>query len=286
MIGLAIGDSLGAPFEGLSRFDIRRMGGVKDFTREPIVTDDTLLSILVAESIIECGFISGREISRKFVLNEDILRGLGPTTTYALKMIKLNPDYVSKTGTTNGAAMRAPPIGLACNDERMIEKTVEASLVTHGTDVALSGACSISFAIDAAIREDAKKDDVIDACIMGAKMGGEYGVKTRSLRIDERITLALSTSIENLPEVIGNGIQTDEAVPSAISIFYSSKNFVDAVINAVNLGGDTDTITSMTGAISGAFYADIPKEWMNRMKDWKRLEYLEGELLNIKTKDE
>jgi ADP-ribosylglycohydrolase len=280
LIGLAIGDAMGEPFEGLSRSQIMAFGGVRGFFHEPKITDDTLLSILVAESIVEQGGVCGRGIARKFVLNRDKLIRLGPTTTHALMKLEDDINYVSRRGTTDGAAMRAAPIGLACVDD-IVDKTVEASQITHGTDVAISGACSISCAVDAAVRS-MRKDDIINACIEGATCGRGYGVKTELPRVDEMIELALGTSVERLPEEIGVSMEAHEAVPCAIVVFYTSKNFKDAVITAVNLGGDTDTIAAMTGAISGAFYGDVPKEWINGMREGERLEYLEVKLLEMK----
>ena len=280
LIGLAIGDALGEPFEGYDASQISEIWKNNDFFKDPEITDDTILTILVAESIIEQKGVFRKEIAKKIIQNEDKLRRIGPTTSNAIRMLKEDINFKSYRGTTNGAAMRASPIGLFCST-KIIEKTAEASKVTHGTDVAISGACCISLAIDAAIK-NLDKEFCIKACIKGAREGRKFGVQTDFPKIESLIEDALSMSLKELPEKIGVGIQTHESVTSAISVFYNTKNFKEAVLSAVRLGGDTDTIASMVGAISGAFYKEVPKNWSLAIKDWKYLEYLEGELLGLK----
>ena len=58
-----------------------------------------------------------------------------------------------------------------------------------------------------------------------------------------------------------------DALFSAIWCFYYSNSFEDAVLKAVNLGGDTDTIASITGSLAGIYYGydSIPKEWINKI---------------------
>ncbi|MDY6965210.1 MAG: ADP-ribosylglycohydrolase family protein [Halobacteriota archaeon] len=280
LIGLAIGDALGEPFEGLHATQIEKVWKGDGFFKDPEITDDTILTIIVAESILEQRGVSGESIGRKIISNEDKLRRIGPTTSNAIYMLKEDIKFKSKTGTTNGAAMRASPVGLAC-DKNIIEETVEASQVTHGTDVAISGACCISSAINSAINAS-DKDEVIEECIKGAMEGRRSGVPTNLPKIDDMIELALDTPIRMLSEVIGVGIQTHESVPCAVALFYSSNDFKDAVVNAVKLGGDTDTIASMSGAISGAFYGEVPSSWALSIKEVGYLDKLEKGLLKLK----
>ena len=280
LIGLAIGDALGEPFEGYPAPQIEKIWKNNDFFKNPEITDDTILTILVAESIIEQKDVIRKEIAKKIISNEKKLRRIGPSTSNAIRMLKSDVNVSSSVGTTNGAAMRASPIGLFCCN-KIIEKTVEASKVTHGTDVAVSGACCISLTVDAAIK-NLDKDDCINACIKGAREGRKFGTQTDFPKIDELIEVALNTPAEKLPGTMGVGIQTHESVPCAISIFYNTKNFKEAVISAVRLGGDTDTIASMVGAISGAFYKEVPDEWRFAIGEREYLEYLERELLELK----
>ena len=60
-----------------------------------------------------------------------------------------------------------------------------------------------------------------------------------------------------------------EAVPPAIASFLLTDSFKDAVVTGINLGGDTDTIGAMTGAIAGAYYgySQIPEEWIQGLEN-------------------
>ncbi len=283
LIGLAIGDALGEKFEGLSSEEIRRRyGEIKDFISKKVrITDDTMLSILTAESIIEEGCVRREKIGEKFIENRERIKRTGPTTTKAIKRLEKDIKSISMEGTTDGAAMRAAPIGICSSEENILENTVSSSIVTHGTDIAISGACAISFAINAAISHD-KKDMIIEASKEGARRGREYGTKTSFPKLEGLIERALSIPLEKLPEEIGVGIETHEAVPSAIAAFYQTKNAKEAILSAVNLGGDTDTIASMAGAIAGAFYKKVPSRWEQKIRERRKLRRMERKLLGLR----
>lgn len=83
---------------------------------------------------------------------------------------------------------------------------------------------------------------------------------------------------------MGNGIEAFNSVPTAIYSFLSHfESFADAVIYAIGLGGDTDTIAAMTGAISGAYHGikAIPKEWEERLENRAYIETLAIRLWNV-----
>ena len=72
-------------------------------------------------------------------------------------------------------------------------------------------------------------------------------------------------NIQDVINTLGHGIKAIEAVPAAIFAFVrmSDTCFKDTLLYAMSLGGDTDTIASMAGAIAGAYWGDthIPEEW-------------------------
>jgi poly(ADP-ribose) glycohydrolase ARH3 len=75
--------------------------------------------------------------------------------------------------------------------------------------------------------------------------------------------------IDALTECYECNIKAIEAVPPAIGAFLYTDNFRDAVVTAVSLGGDTDTIGAMAGAVAGAYYGyrQIPMEWLDKMEN-------------------
>jgi poly(ADP-ribose) glycohydrolase ARH3 len=96
--------------------------------------------------------------------------------------------------------------------------------------------------------------------------------------------LATQGSSREVVGVLGNGIAADEAVPAALYAFVRHvASFADAVTAAVRLGGDTDTIAAMTGALAGAFHGvdAIPDRWRSRLEDEQRIDALADELFTV-----
>ena len=280
--GLAAGDALGEPIEGLSRSVIgERFGVVDRFLGPPKITDDTMLSLLVAESILECGKVNRKALGKRFVENRGQLSRLGPSTLSALSRLEEDPLSTASTGTTNGGAMRAPPVGLSSRTlNECIEQTVESTLITHGSDAAISAACAVSCAVWKAV-ESEDMNEVIKAALIGARKGAGYGTPTEIPAVDETIELALSLTLDEAVDRIGNGMEAVETVPLAFKCFYDLKETEDAVTAAVNLGGDTDTLGSITGALSGTFTGELPDRWvLAQISD--DLERLEKGLLSIR----
>ncbi len=93
LIGLAIGDALGEPYEGLSAGRIREVwtGDAFPPLKTPTITDDTILSILVSESILEERGVFPEAIGIKIISNEGRLERIGPTTKNALQRLKEDP---------------------------------------------------------------------------------------------------------------------------------------------------------------------------------------------------
>ena len=100
-------------------------------------------------------------------------------------------------------------------------------------------------------------------------MGRDTSIYKKALaRISEGISKQVPPS--KMVQLLGNGIKVQEAVPMAIYCFLANPNsFEKAVESAIFLGGDTDTIGSMTGAISGAALGQkqIPEKWLRRVTE-------------------
>ena len=83
---------------------------------------------------------------------------------------------------------------------------------------------------------------------------------------------------------MGNGIEAFNSVPTAIySFLVQSNSFAKAVLSAISLGGDTDTIGAMTGAISGAYLGieSIPDSWKGKLENRFYIEELAQKLLSM-----
>jgi len=291
---VAIGDALGMPAEFLTPNQIRkRFGVIKKFYRAPKghpnsflkagqVTDDTRETLVVANCLIKNGRITAKLMADEFIRwakNEDALKlpFIGPSTKIGIKRLLSgeNPRSSGRDGTTNGACMRVSPVGIANAGEieKCISETAQACMPTHGTSIAISGASAVSCAISEAMKEGATVESVIEAAIIGAKKGGRMGIASPAPSVHRRIEMALKIVGEHknpkdaareLYEIVGTGLSPAETVPSAIGIFAAcGGKFREGIIIAANAGGDTDTLASIVGAITGAFTGirKVPQNW-------------------------
>ena len=202
-------------------------------------------------------------------------RFAGPTTRLAIRRYK--GEKIEKSGgvelvtrqATNGAAMKISPIGLlnAGNVDQAIQDAITVTMVTHDNYLALSGACAVAAAVSRAVMEDADVYNVLQAGLYGAKEGERIGrevardvagpsvVKRMEMAID--IGLGRGTPWEKMVEIghrIGAGLHVAEAIPSAFGFFAANDgDAMGSIIGAVNVGYDTDTIATMSGAIAGAY---------------------------------
>ncbi len=119
LLGLAMGDALGAPYEGglLERILWYFIGNTQDGS--PRWTDDTQMSINIAESILKEGHLNQKDIAERFTNSYRWRRGYGPSTAKLLKRIRRGQTWEEASKSVypsgsygNGAAMRAPVLAL------------------------------------------------------------------------------------------------------------------------------------------------------------------------------
>jgi poly(ADP-ribose) glycohydrolase ARH3 len=175
----------------------------------------------------------------------------------------------------NGSAMRAAPIGLFLqNDLAGLMETVRiSSVVTHSHYLAIQGAT-----LQAAAVATAAKGELEPARFLGTlkialghfeKVGQDSSIYRKALA-QMAAGIAKNVPPEKMVAVLGNGIKAQEAVPMAIYCFLANRDsFEKGVEAAIFLGGDTDTIASMTGSIAGAALGEssIPERWLRRVTE-------------------
>jgi ADP-ribosylglycohydrolase len=284
LYGLAIGDALGMPTQLLSPEEVvRQFGELNGFepatADHPIaagmpagsITDDTEQALLLAHALIDgAGHIDPEGFAHALVRWEDDMRArgsldlLGPSTKAAVAAViaGVPVSEAGRRGTTNGAAMRVAPIGIAIGGAvpAIVDRVVEASAVTHNTGVALAGASAVAAAVSAGVG-GARPDEAIRRGIAAARLGETRGHWVAGASIPSRIELALSLanpgepleSLRRIRELIGTSLATQESVPAAFGILAV---FPDdpwsACLAAARQGGDSDTIAAIAGAIGGA----------------------------------
>jgi ADP-ribosylglycohydrolase len=284
LYGLAIGDALGMPTQLMSRSAVSAAyGSVTGFLDaapdHPLaagmaagsVTDDTEQALLLSRLLISGhGHVDSGIFADTLVAWENRMRArgsldlLGPSTKRAVQAV-LDGEPVEtagRYGTTNGAAMRVTPIGIVMPSDdldALVDRVVEASRVSHNTGVAIAGAAAVAAAVSAGI--DGKP--YLPAALAAARIGAERGFWIAAADVASRIHLATTlaspldpaASLTATYEVIGTSLATQESVPAAFGILAI---FPDdpwkAVCAAASLGGDSDTVAAMVGAIAGAVH--------------------------------
>ena len=286
LAGLALGDALGMPTQAMSPQQIQTVYGhvtglVDGDKSQPYapgmaagsVTDDTEQALLIASLLLK-GHGSGlnldaSEFSHALLAWEDSMneRGsldlLGPSTKAALERVRAgeNPLRVGGEGTTNGAAMRVTPIGIAAStsDRQLFADAVWSSCqVTHATRQGFQSAALVAAAVSLGI--DAGAADVTDllwkavAFVRSLPERGAWSPEPDVVAATHRaLKLAAqpSSSLEWLAEQIGTSVASAQAIPMAFALLACDPS-PRALLEAANLGGDTDTIGAISGAILGA----------------------------------
>jgi poly(ADP-ribose) glycohydrolase ARH3 len=277
LLGTAVADALGAPVEGWSLREVQSVYRAEKQwpMRSGRYTDDTEMMIGVAESLIKTKGFDGADMARTFVRNYDPTRGYGPGTQEALNHLRGGENWEEASRNVfggagsygNGAAMRIAPVGLFYYDDvnKLREIAYQASHITHAHELGKEGAALQAVAIALAVRGERKG-------MAGAlKTFAHHSVYWDKLLKLEAL-LAKAPRKEEIITVLGNGEAAFESVPTAIYAFLCFGSFEESVTFAVSLGGDSDTIGAMTGAISGAYYGDgaIPREWLERLEDGEK----------------
>lgn len=293
LAGLALGDALGMPTQAMSPEQIRavygRIAGLVDAdASQPYapgmpagsVTDDTEQALLVASLLVRGrGSSSGRvaldagEFAHALLAWEDsmIERGsldlLGPSTKAALERVRAGEDPLSVggAGTTNGAAMRVTPIGIAVSTEdpeAFAESVWSSCRVTHATRQGFQSAAlvaaAVSMGIDAASSSASdvrallrKAVTYVDSLLERGAWTPDPDVVAATRRAMQLAVNPASSSLECLVEQVGTSVASAHAIPMAFALLTRDPS-PRALLDAANLGGDTDTIGAIAGAILGA----------------------------------
>jgi poly(ADP-ribose) glycohydrolase ARH3 len=178
----------------------------------------------------------------------------------------------------NGAAMRVSPIGLFYHHNLgdLQEAAIKQANITHvhplGQWGAVMQAASVALAINQNPKEFFKREQmVID--LKGILWGGPIEYIKALNKIEEMLAQGERIQAWKVVQTLGNGVEALFSVPSAcyIAVTYIP-DFYDAIRAAISLGGDTDTIAGMVGAIVGAHVGEkgLPGEWIEQLEDGPR----------------
>ena len=286
LLGTAIGDSIGLPYEGLSRRRAERLLGPPDRHRflfgRGMVSDDTEHTCMVAQSLIGSGGdpdTFGRQLAwgfRLWVLG--LPAGIGFATLRSILKLWLgvSPRKSGVHSAGNGPAMRAAIIGAAVDDGAELTRLVRSSTrITHTDPRAESGALAVALAAQMARQSQIVSgaafldryrayseggDDELGCLIEDAVRAADEGQSTA----DFAASLGLAKGVS------GFVLHT---VPVALHAWLTNqRDFRSAVQAVIQCGGDADSTGAIVGGIVGASVGreGIPEEWLDRLIEWPR----------------
>lgn len=286
VLGTFVGDAMGEPVEGWPHKAIYSRFGLLDtmLREEARYTDDTQMMIGIVETLVEKGRFDPAVCAVRFQENFDPSRGYGRRIFGVMERIRQGIPW-DKVGTDsfgNGGAMRIAPIGcFYYSDLQAVEENaILSTRITHNHPEGLAGAVAQATAVAIALQHGLSNDpveaeDFVDR--ITARVGSIDKGFAESLSgiksISRRFSSGSKGSTIEVIEAIGDryrlSLRAIESVPAAIGAFVLTNSFREAIVLAVNLGGDTDTIGAMTGAVAGAYYGldQIPKEWIDPLEN-------------------
>ncbi|MBC3517139.1 ADP-ribosylglycohydrolase family protein [Neobittarella massiliensis] len=267
-------------------------GFVRDFRQAPedtfargaeagLVSDDFSLAYYTALAIIKNKGVINDKTASDALLDwaadpRYFEAFAGPTTkaaVYALQGHPVQGPYpflaCDNAKASNGSAMKIEAVGYIHPGDldAAIDDAITMCMPTHGNDIALSAGCAVAAACAKAMEDDADLFSIVEAGLYGARVGyekgGKVGKRLAGASVEKRIKLAVSIAMQSesledamreIAAIIGCGLRANEAVPAAFGLLIAAKGDpVEAILAAVNMGDDTDTVATIVGSIAGAY---------------------------------
>lgn len=256
MYGAILGDIIGSPYE----FD--RSGKTKDFplfSPESRFTDDTVMTVAVADAFLSCpAGASDEAIRQQLIRSMQRFGRLHPGIGYGAKffawLMAEDPQPYGSWG--NGSAMRVSAVGWLFDDLETVLKMASLSAeVSHDHPEAIKGAQATAAAVFLA-RTGSSKDEI-------------------KAYIESVFDYDLSRTCDEIRPGYRHDVSCRGTVPEAITAFLEGTGFEDVIRTAVSLGGDCDTLTCIAGSMAEAFYG-VPDELKQACR-----QYLSADLAEV-----
>lgn len=291
LMGFVVGDAMGVPLEGKDRKEllkkpITKMTGYGTYNMpEGTWSDDTSMMIATIDSINAKNGIDYEDIALKFAAFKNHAQytpdhevfDIGNITLRAIDRFEENHEDPRTCGLTdiesngNGSLMRILPIAYFAvethlKDTEVLELVKNISSITHAHEISIMG-CYIytRFAMFLLNGKDKYSAYSMTKCV-------DYTMFSEETRAFYDRLLKEDISKLKIKDIHSTGFIVD-TLEACIWVLLKSENYKEAIIGAINLGGDTDTIAALTGGLAGIIhgYDFIPKEWIDKIA---RKEYL------------
>ncbi|MDE5630021.1 MAG: ADP-ribosylglycohydrolase family protein [Bacilli bacterium] len=286
LLGFAIGDAMGVPFEFTNREDliknpITQMTGYGTYNQpEGTWSDDTSMTIATMDAIVTKKEINYKRIMSNFLSWFSVgkytatgsLFDIGVTCSEALaryssgsyEPLDCGIDDINSNG--NGSLMRMLPIAIYCyykklNDDEIINLVNDVSSLTHAHEISKM-ACLIYVRYVMNLLDD--KDKVKAYKNMQSLDYSFYSQET--IALFDRV-LKDDISKYKLDDISSSGYVVD-SLEASLWVILNTESFKQAIIGSINLGNDTDTIGAITGSMAGIIYGyeSIPDIWLDKLK--------------------
>lgn len=251
MLGAIIGDMAGSIYE----FNNIKTTEFELLSKDCEFTDDSILTVAVADWLVnDTEHLSPTFLENKLV--EYTQKYPNPMGGYGGRFLKwaFHPEELNKNGVAirqpygswgNGAAMRVSAVGWMFDTLEETERVAEISAsITHNHPEGIKGAQATAAAVFMA-RTGCSKEEI-------------------ATYITQRFGYNLKRTCDEIRPTYKFNESSQETVPEAIIAFMDSTDYESAIRLGVSLGGDSDTLTCITGAIAEAFYKKIPKKLVEK----------------------
>lgn len=278
LLGHALGDALGAPFEGRKPEVIAaRYATPMRMLFEPPAdqlryTDDAQMAIAIAEVLAVHDDPAPEHYAASYVENFEVWRGYGGGAKKTLRALSEGSSVHDAARVAfpdgsygNGAAMRVAAVGLRFANDRAVmrEHARRSALPTHCHPIGIDGALLIAAGTAFALRTAGRPFD-------RDRLWEELGGLAESQEFEAKIDKARSVTDPMELPALGTGIAAHESAVTALALLaLFPDDYPGAVSHAVCMGGDCDTVAAMAGGLVGARVGDaaLPEIWLERLED-------------------
>jgi poly(ADP-ribose) glycohydrolase ARH3 len=290
LLGTALGDALGCPFEGQARVDPEDVEAWLEASDELTWTDDTAMTIALSRSLIaQGGELDPEQLGDAFAVayREEPWRGYGAGPPQVFAAAAEGVPYVEAAARLfggagsfgNGAAMRAAPVAIVGHDDprRVAHVARVQATVTHAHPLGRDGAVLLALSVWAVATTPHRP--AAEAIADQLRL-----LETVEMRRAASAALDLDGDPAAIAGRLGNGIAAVEAVPAALAAFLRAPDEPRSVLaGAVVIGGDTDTIAAMAGALVGARVGALalPRPLLDRLEGHDELIDLADTLAHV-----
>lgn len=293
LVGTALGDAVGAPFEGESRPSPARLEELLDADSPLRWTDDTHMALALTRSLSDNrGAVDpqhlGDTFARAYRLQPWRGYGSGPPQVFA--MAERGTAYYDAAAALfggqgsfgNGAAMRSAPVAIAACPilDHVAALAVAQARVTHAHDDGIDGAVLLACAVSLAAHPDHGWPDDL-AAIMPLLRTEGMRERTRTLAD----VAGDAGALRQLAGEFGSTLAAVDSVPAAVAVFLAHRDDPYGFLRtAVGLGGDTDTVAAMAGALVGATVGieGLPGRLLDRLEARDEIEQAARRLVGVR----